>query len=109
MLHALNGSRHADARRVKVSRHFTAVQLFVARNDRINYGNPDASADIAQQIVKSAGIADFFILQESHRGGGERNEDAAGAESADNDRPEEGPLSDGQIHLPKPDAGGAKQ
>ncbi len=83
---------------------FAAMHLFVSRNDGVDERNSDAASDVAQQIIEAAGIADLLIRKRSHGGSGERNEDHARAEAAEDDRPEERPGTDGEGYLAEPDA-----
>src|SRR5882757_6079000 len=47
------------------SRHVTsqihAMHLRVARHDGVDHGNADATADVAQQVVQAAGVADLLV------------------------------------------------
>jgi hypothetical protein len=43
--------------RADAAHQLRPVQLLVAGNDSVDNGNPDAAADIAQQIEKPAGVA----------------------------------------------------
>ena len=65
-----------------------AVGLLVAGDDGVNERNADAAAYIAQEIVKAAGVADLLVGEGAHRGGGERDEDEAAGDTAENDWPE---------------------
>src|ERR1700678_4089458 len=87
VLRALNCSSDSSASGSERSHQFVAMHLLVARDDGVHYRNPDASADVAHQIVEAAGVANFFILQKCHRGSRERNEDTSRAETADQDGP----------------------
>src|SRR5436305_9627133 len=86
-----------------------AMKLLVAGHNGIDDRNSDASADIPQQVVKTAGVADLFVFQKSHRGGGERNKHTPRSKAADDDCPQEGPLTDREIDLAEPEARNREQ
>ena len=41
----------------------TAMQLFVAGDDGVHHRDADASSDVAEQVVETAGVADLFVGQ----------------------------------------------
>jgi len=53
------------------------------RDDGIHNGDPDAAADVAEQIVEAACVADLLVFQKCHGGCGQRNENASGSKTAD--------------------------
>jgi len=78
------------------------MELFMPRDDGIHNGDPDAAADVAEQIVEAACVADLLVFQKCHGGCGKRNEDASGSKTADQNRPDESPLPDAKIDLAEP-------
>ena len=93
---------------IERTRQFVAMDLLMPGDDRVHDRDSNTAANIAEQIVKSAGVADFFILQERHRGGRKRDKHAARAEPADQDGPQECPLTDAEVDLAEPQAGRAE-
>src|SRR4051812_49968582 len=92
-LHAANCPLHPDSSWIQRMDELAAMKLLVAGHNGIDDRNSDASADIPQQVVKTAGVADLFVFQKSHRGGGERNKHTPRSKAADDDCPQEGPLT----------------
>lgn len=59
-----------DARRSEIASEIGAMDLRVARDDGVNDGDTDAAADVADEIVKAAGVSDLFVAERAHRDGG---------------------------------------
>jgi len=69
VLYSLHCALHAEPGRTQRSRQFSAMYLCVTRDDGVHHRDSDAAADVAEQVVQSAGVADFFVLEEGHGGG----------------------------------------
>ncbi len=74
-----------------------AMHLFVTHQHGIDYGDPDAAAHIAHQVVESADIADVPVGQRAHGGRSQRNEDETHGRTAEYNRPRQGPLGDSEV------------
>ncbi len=68
---------------------------------------PDASADVAQQIVKSRGVAYLFVVKLAHGHGDKRDENEADKKTAQDDGPEHREFADLSVHVTKPEGAGA--
>src|SRR6516164_3867445 len=88
---------------------FGAMQLLAAGNQSVDHGDADAASNIAQQVVQSAGIADFLVSKACHGHRRKRDEDAAGTETAEDNCPDEAPLRDLESCLAKAQAADGKQ
>src|SRR4051794_17429837 len=71
--------------RDQVTAQLSSMELLMTGENCVNYRNPDASADISQQIEESASVSDFARLQPSQRNGAEGNEHETEREAADDD------------------------
>src|ERR1700693_195211 len=109
MLHSTDCPLHRSPSRSQRSRQFAAMQLFMASDNGVDHRDSDASPDVPQQIVKAAGIANFFVLQESHRGRRQGYEDASRTKTANQNGPQKCPLPNRKIDLPEPQTGTPEQ
>ena len=76
-LHAMDRALHRGSAGIQGVHEFAAMQLLVARDNRIHHGNSDAATDIAQQVIEAAGVANLLILEERHGSCGQRDKYAA--------------------------------
>src|SRR5580704_15810267 len=81
------------------------MRLRVARDDRVDDGNANAAADVPEQVVEAAGVADLFVAERAHGDGRERDEDEARASAAQDDGPDERPLGDRKRKMRHPERG----
>src|ERR1700742_4362069 len=94
-----------DACGGEIACEIDAMRLRVASDDCIDDGDADAAADVAEEIVEAAGVADLLVAERAHGDGGERNEDEAGAGAGGDDGAGEGPLAGGGGGVGHPECG----
>ena len=85
----------------KVADEGRLIRLRAAGDESRQAGNPDAPAEVAHEIEEAAGVADLVLLERAHARGGQRDEDEADRDAAENGRPDDAAHPDAEIDVPE--------